>query len=803
MVTAGATLAYTENVTAAVVDATITLADVDDTTLSGATVSIGTGFTAGDVLGFVTQNGITGSYNSTTGILTLTGTTTVAHYQAALRSVTYESTSDNPTSISATRTVNWAVDDGDTTNHASNVATSTITITPLNDAADITPVTVNLTETNAVLTTGGTLTISDVDSPATFVAQTNVAGTGGYGKFTVAANGTWTYATNNAQDQFVASQTYTDMVTVTSADGTTSTITVNILGTNDAPVDGNEENEVIEDTPLIIAATDEGGLLRNFRDVDGATQVITSFTVAGINVTNPAGSSVPINGVGTIKINDDGSYEFTPAPNYTGAIPVITYTVSDGNGGTDTSTLTLTMVPVDDVFTDNNEDTSTPEDTPKTGNVIDTALTSNDGAITVTSFSIAGVTGTFNAGSSAATIPNVGSITIGTNGAYTFTPLPNWNGVVPTITYSLSDGFGVAETSDLVITVTPVSDDPVAVDDHYTMLVDDGVITLTPLTHSDDSDPDGDVLTIISINGITLNPGMPGEVQIIPVPDGKVEVSASGVITFTPDMGFNGTVTFPYVISDGHGRTATANEIINIIPAPIFNPPPPIELPDRLPLNEVQRQTESMVGHHPHQRIFEERPIELGKYEFHTVVLNFNGQFGGINQFSPPTVESTFRRGELEYSNHTPYHPFDRVADAMQVGRHLDDMASLVNNESDFGLRNALLLPTLEADLSGELVYQIPENTFVGGKGDLVLVAVLRDGKPLPKWIKFNPASGKIEANMPKDVIAPIEITLIATDAKGEQAKANIKIKPTIKNKALVGKSSLANQFKSAMMLNR
>jgi hypothetical protein len=210
-----------------------------------------------------------------------------------------------------------------------------------------------------------------------------------------------------------------------------------------------------------------------------------------------------------------------------------------------------------------------------------------------------------------------------------------------------------------------------------------------------------------------------------------------------------------------------------------------------------------MVGHHPHQRIFEERPIELGKYEFHTVVLNFNGQFGGINQFSPPTVESTFRRGELEYSNHTPYHPFDRVADAMQVGRHLDDMASLVNNESDFGLRNALLLPTLEADLSGELVYQIPENTFVGGKGDLVLVAVLRDGKPLPKWIKFNPASGKIEANMPKDVIAPIEITLIATDAKGEQAKANIKIKPTIKNKALVGKSSLANQFKSAMMLNR
>jgi hypothetical protein len=378
--------------------------------------------------------------------------------------------------------------------------------------------------------------------------------------------------------------------------------------------------------------------------------------------------------------------------------------------------------------------------------------------------------------------------------------LPHWNGTVPTITYSLSDNNGVTvgDTSTLDIIVDPENDAPVAVDDIYTMSDDVVAITLTPLTHGADSDPDGDTLTVASINGTTLTPGTAQEILVV---NGTVYVSAAGAITFAPIPDFNGTVTFPYEISDGHGGTATANEIIHIIPAPIFNPPP-IELPDRLPLNEVQRQTESMVGHHPHQRIFEERPIELGKYEFHTVVLNFNGQFGGINQFSPPTVESTFRRGELEYSNHTPYHPFDRVADAMQMGRHLDDMAKLVDSERDFGLRNALLLPQLEADLNGELVYQIPENTFVGGKGDLALVAVLRDGKPLPKWIKFNPASGKFEVNMPNDVVAPIEITVIATDAKGEQAKANVKIKPTVKKSALVGKSSLASQIKSAMMFN-
>ncbi|MBK7686025.1 MAG: hypothetical protein IPJ25_08400 [Rhodocyclaceae bacterium] len=44
----------------------------------------------------------------------------------------------------------------------------------------------------------------------------------------------WTYTANNAQNQFVAGTTYTDAVNVTSADGTTSSITVNILGTNDA-----------------------------------------------------------------------------------------------------------------------------------------------------------------------------------------------------------------------------------------------------------------------------------------------------------------------------------------------------------------------------------------------------------------------------------------------------------------------------------------------------------------------------------------------------------------------------------------
>ena len=91
-----------------------------------------------------------------------------------------------------------------------------------------------LTETNAPLSTGGTLTISDVDSPQTFVAQSNIAGT--YGTFSIATNGAWTYTASSAHNEFAAGSTYSDTFSVASADGTLTSVTVNIHGTNDAAV---------------------------------------------------------------------------------------------------------------------------------------------------------------------------------------------------------------------------------------------------------------------------------------------------------------------------------------------------------------------------------------------------------------------------------------------------------------------------------------------------------------------------------------------------------------------------------------
>ena len=89
---------------------------------------------------------------------------------------------------------------------------------------------------------------------------------------------------------------------------------------------------------------------------------------------------------------------------------------------------------------------------------------------------------------------------------------------------------------------------------------------------SNDSDVDGDTLTITSINGTTLTPGVS---QTITVPNGVVTTTVSGAISFSPTANYNGTSTFAYTISDGNGETATANQIITINPvndAPVANP---------------------------------------------------------------------------------------------------------------------------------------------------------------------------------------------------------------------------------------
>jgi hypothetical protein len=133
VLTAGNTLAYTENQAASVINSAITVSDIDDTNLESATVQITGNFVTGqDVLSFTNQNGITGSFAASSGTLTLTGSATLANYQTALRAVRYNNTSENPSTLA--RTVTWIANDGGPVSATNAPVTSTINVTSVNDA---------------------------------------------------------------------------------------------------------------------------------------------------------------------------------------------------------------------------------------------------------------------------------------------------------------------------------------------------------------------------------------------------------------------------------------------------------------------------------------------------------------------------------------------------------------------------------------------------------------------------------------------------------------------------------------------
>ena len=149
--------------------------DSDNTELLSATVSIGS-FFAGDKLGFTNNNNIVGSYNSSTGVLTLSGLDTFAHYQTALQSVQFTSTSENPTDYGsdATRALTWTVYDG-LLNSAAQ--TETITVVGVNDPPTLTAAaSANFTEKAGAKTLSSGASVSDPDSLTFGSATVSIAG---------------------------------------------------------------------------------------------------------------------------------------------------------------------------------------------------------------------------------------------------------------------------------------------------------------------------------------------------------------------------------------------------------------------------------------------------------------------------------------------------------------------------------------------------------------------------------------------------------------------------------------------------
>lgn len=171
--TTGTPVEYTENDPGVAVDPDLVVTNPDDTTLTGATVSITGGFEEGDDLVFFNQNGITGNYAVGTGVLTLSGSATIEDYQTALRSVEYQSEDDDP----ADRVVTFTVSDAAA---SSTPATRTIDITAVNDAPVLTiddePVQHTEGMGNTAVADGATVEDPDSDELVGFTAQI----TGGY-----------------------------------------------------------------------------------------------------------------------------------------------------------------------------------------------------------------------------------------------------------------------------------------------------------------------------------------------------------------------------------------------------------------------------------------------------------------------------------------------------------------------------------------------------------------------------------------------------------------------------------------------
>ena len=212
--------------------------------------------------------------------------------------------------------------------------------------------------------------------------------------------------------------------------------------------DANEVLSTDEDVPLI------GNVLTGTNSVVGPVTV-SSFEVDGNSYAT--GTTATITGVGTLLIESSGAFTFTPDANWNGTVPTVTYTLGDGQHS-DTSTLNITVKPVDDPSVLANDSDSAAEDNAVLGNVLEND-DDIDSDLLVASFTVDtngdGVAESFTAGESAV-IAGKGSLTLGEDGEYNFTPQDNWSGEVPKVTYTTNTG----SSAELAITVSPVADAP-------------------------------------------------------------------------------------------------------------------------------------------------------------------------------------------------------------------------------------------------------------------------------------------------------------------------------------------------------
>ncbi len=289
----------------------------------------------------------------------------------------------------------------------------------------------------------------------------------------------------------------------------TQVLALNDLFRSNLQTSADSTDKPLATTPVTLDAIEEDGgsiiitteeLLSNVDDEDKDTLSVENLIID--------------KGNGTLVDNGDGTWTFTPQIDDDTEVS-FTFDIIDDEDLVVSGSANLDILPINDAPNAENDVITTEEDTAVTIDVL-----VNDSDVEGDALSI-----------QSASVPSEqGSVDI-VDGKLVFTPAENFNGEA-TITYIVTDG-DLTDEAKVTVTVTPVNDSPVAVDD-TTSIQEDTAVTIDVLTN--DTDVDGDKLSIESAS--------------VPKEQGTVEV-VDGKLVFTPTENFNGDAEITYTVTDG------------------------------------------------------------------------------------------------------------------------------------------------------------------------------------------------------------------------------------------------------------
>ncbi len=599
---AGDSVSYTEQAAGVVIASALAVSDADNTSLAGATATISGGFVAGDVLGFTSQNGITGSWNAATHVLTLSGTATVAQYQAALRSITFASASDDPGS--AARTISFSVSDGTLSSAA---VTATVSVTPVDDAPVLSGAggSVSYTEQAAGVAVAPALTAGDVDNAAlsgatatisggfvagdtlNFTDQNGITGSWNAATHVLTLSGSATLAQYQAALRAITFASASDdptsaarTISFSVSDGTLSsapaTVTVSVTPVNDAPVlagAGGSVSYTEQAAGVVIAsalavsdadnavlsgatATISGGFMAgdtlNFTDQNG----ITGSWNAATHVLTLSGSATPAQYQAALRAITFSS----PSDNPGGGARTVSFAVSDGSAASNTATGTVNVTAVNDAPVLAGAGGSAGYIEQAAGVAIVPALTVADAdnaslsgaTVTISGGFVAGdtlnftsqngITGSWNAAAHVLTLS--GSATLAQYQAalrsITFSsPSDNPGSGARTVSFTVNDGALPSAAVTATVTVTPVDDPASLHDDAFT--VDEQIAIGGGLNVLADNGAGADSDPDGPALQVTAVNGQPANVgqQIVLASGALLTLNANGTFSYDPNHAFD------------------------------------------------------------------------------------------------------------------------------------------------------------------------------------------------------------------------------------------------------------------------